>query len=168
LAKREVKNRSLSDERSSEALAVPVVAEVATVRKRRVDTGRGVRIRKTVSEREEVIDEPLEREELRIERVPINRVVDDGDLPAVRHEGDVTIVPVLEEVIVIEKRTVLKEEVRITRVRRQVHEPQRVILRSEEVTTEEFVDPSTRRAPPAARPAEPPAGDLAGDIQPME
>ena len=32
----------------------------------------------------------------------------------------------------------LKEEVRITRVRREVHKPQRVVLRSEQVSVERF------------------------------
>ena len=35
--------------------------------------------------------------------------------PQIRTEGDVTIVPVLEEVLVVEKRLVLKEELHIRR-----------------------------------------------------
>jgi len=35
--------------------------------------------------------------------------------PEIRTEGDVTIVPVLEEVLVVEKRLVLKEELHIRR-----------------------------------------------------
>jgi stress response protein YsnF len=35
--------------------------------------------------------------------------------PEIRTEGDVTIVPVLEEVVVVEKRLVLKEELHIRR-----------------------------------------------------
>jgi stress response protein YsnF len=45
--------------------------------------------------------------------VPIDRVVDVA--PAVRTENDVTIVPVVEEVLVVEKRLVLKEELHIRR-----------------------------------------------------
>jgi len=48
-------------------VAIPVATEVATVRKRRIDTGKGVRITKTVTEREEIVDEPLEHDELLIE-----------------------------------------------------------------------------------------------------
>ncbi len=145
-------------------VALPVATEVATVRKRRIDTGRGVRITKTVTEREEIVDEPLEHDELLIERVAVNRVVGPDDLPAVRQEGDVTIVPVLEEIIVTEKRTVLKEELRITRVRREVREPQRISLRSEQVTTEEFDGDRRSSTPASGRSAEPTAGDPAGDI----
>lgn len=50
--------------------------------------------------------------------------------------GDVMIVPLLEEVLVVEKRLMLKEELHISKRRTEVHNPQRVILRSEEVTVE--------------------------------
>jgi stress response protein YsnF len=43
--------------------------------------------------------------------VPIDKVVD--AVPTVRTEGDVTIVPVLEEVLVVETKLVLKEEIHI-------------------------------------------------------
>jgi stress response protein YsnF len=43
---------------------------------------------------------------------------------------------VLEEVLVVEKRLLLKEEVRITKRRIETHMPQRVILRREEVAVE--------------------------------
>jgi stress response protein YsnF len=45
--------------------------------------------------------------------VPVDRVVETA--PETRTEGDVTIVPVLEEVLVVEKRLVLKEELHIRR-----------------------------------------------------
>ena len=142
---------------------MPVVAEIATLRKRSVDTGRGVRITKSVIEREEIVDEPLEHDELRVERVAVNQVVDPENLPSVRQEGDVTIVPVLEEIIVIEKRTLLKEELRITRVRREVHEPQRVVLRSEIVSAEKFHEDRASPGPASGRAAEPTASDPAGE-----
>jgi uncharacterized protein (TIGR02271 family) len=139
------------------------VAEIATVEKRKIDTGRGVRITKRVIEREEIVDEPLEHEELVVERVAINQIVDAKDLPSVRQEGDVTIIPVLEETIVIEKRILLREEMRVRRVRREVHEPQRVVLRGETVTTEDFDENRTTPGPTPGRPAEPTAGEPAGD-----
>jgi stress response protein YsnF len=148
---------------SGPEVSVPVVAEIATLRKRRVDTGRGVRITKSVIEREEIIGEPLERDELLVERVVINQVVDSDSLPQVREEGDVTIVPVFEEIVVTEKRTVLKEELRITRVRREVIEPQRVVLRREEVAVEDFDEARTSPASAPGRSTEPTAGDPAGD-----
>ena len=76
-----------------------------------VETGR-VRIRKMVHERGEIVDPPLMRDEVGTKRVPIDRVVE-GPLSA-RTEEDTLIIPVLEEVLIVEKRLLLKEEVRIT------------------------------------------------------
>jgi len=119
---------------------IPVAAEFLEIGKRIVDTGRGVRVSKTVHEREQVVDEPLNQDELHVERVAINRFIEPSDVPAIRQEEGVTVVPILEEVLVTEKRLLLKEEVRISRVRRQVHQPQRVVLRTEEVSVEHFDD----------------------------
>ena len=60
----------------------------------------------------------------------------EGALPATRDEGDTLIIPVFEEVLVIERRIRLKEELHIHRKREIVHEPQQVLLRREEVTVE--------------------------------
>jgi uncharacterized protein (TIGR02271 family) len=118
---------------NEETLVVPVVAEQLDVQKRRVETG-GVRVKKIVREREEIIDEPLIREEVHVKRVPINRVVE-GPVP-VRHVGNTMIISLLEEVLVVEKRLMLKEELHITKDEVETYKPQRVVLRSEEATIE--------------------------------
>jgi uncharacterized protein (TIGR02271 family) len=112
---------------------IPVLQEELEVGKRKVETG-VTRVQKTVHEREEVIDQPLVKEEVQVERVPINRYVE-GPVP-VREEDGVTIVPLLEEVLVVEKKLMLKEELRITKRTKTVRDPQRVILRSEEALVE--------------------------------
>jgi uncharacterized protein (TIGR02271 family) len=114
-------------------LVLPVLAEALDVRTRRVETGR-VRLHKTVQTREVLVDEPLLREEVVIERVPINRVVE-GPIP-VRYEGDTIIISLLEEVLVVETRLLLKEEVHMTTRRTETHTPERVTLRREDVTVE--------------------------------
>jgi uncharacterized protein (TIGR02271 family) len=121
------------------SVVVPVVAEQLDVQKRVVEGG-GVRIRKTVREREEIVDEPLMREEVHVERVPVGRVVD-GPVP-VRHVGKTMIVSLLEEVLVVEKRLVLKEELHITKEEVETYKPQRVRLRTEEAFVERVDDPS--------------------------
>jgi len=120
-------------ERDAERIVVPIVEEELEIRKREVDTGT-VRVRKVVHEREQVVDVPLEREELSVERVPVDRFVE-GPLE-VRTEGDITIIPVMEEVVVVERRWKLKEELRVTRKRRVQSEPHRVTLHSEEAIIE--------------------------------
>jgi uncharacterized protein (TIGR02271 family) len=114
-------------------LVVPVMAEALEIDKRRVETGH-VRVRKVVHEREEVVDAPLLREEVSIERVPIQRFVDEA-VP-VRYEGDTMIISLFEEVPVVEKRLLLKEELRITRRRVEAHMPVRATLRREEAIVE--------------------------------
>ena len=57
-----------------EPVRIPVVEEQLAVGTRMVDTGRGVRIHKTVTEHPVAIDERLLREELRVEHVPVDRI----------------------------------------------------------------------------------------------
>nr|WP_298413009.1 DUF2382 domain-containing protein [uncultured Halomonas sp.] len=134
-----------SDHSSDEETVIPVLRENLSVQKRIVETGKGVRIRKTVREHEEVIDEPLFTEEVSVERIPIEALIEEtAELPTPRYEGETMIIPVLEEVLIMQKRTMLKEELHVTRVRREVHcEPQHVVLRAEEVTVEHFDDSET-------------------------
>ena len=117
---------------------VPVVREELAVGKRTVETGEGIRVTKTVSERQQVVDEVLAKEDVAVERVSVNRVVDAANIPGIRQEGSTIIVPVLEEILVVEKRTFVKEELRITSTRREVREPEKFVLRSEEVSVERF------------------------------
>lgn len=115
---------------------IPIVAETLSVSKKVVETGT-VRVTKTVSERSETVDVPLAREEVNVEHVPIERLLEAGEkTPVQRHEGNTLVVPLMEEVLVVEKRLFLKEELRITKNRREVHEPQTVTLRREEARIE--------------------------------
>jgi stress response protein YsnF len=90
----------------------------------------------------EVVDEALQSEEVDVERVTINRPIDEP--PAVRHEGDILIIPLLEEVLFVEKRLVLREEIRIKKVQKEIRAPQQVTLRQEQVEIERKPGPSTR------------------------
>ena len=122
-------------EEQIESRVIPLVAETLVVGKETVVTG-GTRVSTHVTERVETIDLPLRREEVEVERVPINRQV--FETPQPRQEGDVWIVPILEEVVVVEKKLFLKEEVRIRRTVTEVHTPQAVTLRTEEAVIEEM------------------------------
>jgi stress response protein YsnF len=91
---------------------IPLVEETATVGKREVVTGR-VRVRTVTDTIEELAYADVQRETVEVTRVPIDRMVETA--PEIRTEGDVTILPVVEEVLVVEKRLVLKEELHIRR-----------------------------------------------------
>jgi len=73
--------------------------EQLEVHTQRVETGK-VRVIKLVEMHDEVAEVALERQEITIERVAVNKFVNVA--PAVRYEGDVMIVSLLEEVLVVE------------------------------------------------------------------
>ena len=124
----------------AEVASIPLVEERIHVGKREVESGR-LRVRVDVNERHERIVEKLARDEVTIERVPMNQRL--TDVPHVRLEGSVTVIPVVEEVVVVEKALVLVEEIRIHRVAGSQTTDIPVIIRSEEVTIErEEVDRS--------------------------
>jgi len=91
---------------------IPLAEETATVGKRQVVTGR-VRVQTVTDTVEELAHADVQQETVEVTRVPIDRIVE--TTPEIRTEGDLTIVPVLEEVLVVEKRLVLKEELHIRR-----------------------------------------------------
>jgi uncharacterized protein (TIGR02271 family) len=91
---------------------VSLAEEIATIAKRQVVTGR-VRVQTLADTVEELAHAEVQRETVEVTRVPVDRMVESA--PEVRTEDDVTIVPVLEEVLVVEKRLVLKEELHIRR-----------------------------------------------------
>lgn len=113
-------------------IVVPVVQEEVNVDKREFE--RTVRITKLVGSQNVTVDEPLNREDIEIEHVAINRYVEDA-LP-VRYEGNTTIIPLVEEVLVVEKRLLLREEIHITRRQSTVNNPQVYTLRREDVRVE--------------------------------
>lgn len=118
---------------SRETLTIPVIEESARLETRQRTTGR-VRVTKTVNERQETLSIPVVEEEAEVERIPVNRVVERA--PAIRHEDETIIVPVLEEILVIEKRILIREEIHIKKKRTERLETEEVTLRSEDVAIE--------------------------------
>ena len=119
----------------SEARVIPVIEERVHVDKRPVERGR-VRVRKTVSAETRDVEQNLLRQDVDVERVPRGTAVDASAPPEARWEGDTYVVPLLEEVLVVEKRLVLREEVRLTRRHTTRAETQQVTLRREEATVD--------------------------------
>jgi uncharacterized protein (TIGR02271 family) len=106
---------------------VPLHEERVVVSKRKAERV-AVRVTKRVETRDASVEAEATREDVRIERVPVDRVVDRA--PPVRTEGMTTIIPVVEEVVV-EKKLVVREEVRITRTRSNEPRAMKVALRRE-------------------------------------
>lgn len=126
-----------------EKLVIPLVAETFTVEKQESVTG-VVRIHKTVTEHQELIDTPTYSESVQVERVSRGEWVD--SIPQIRYEGQTMIIPVVEEVLVVEKRLRLREELRVTKHRTEETTPQSVTLRREEVTIDRATPDGTTDA----------------------
>ena len=140
---RELSFSEHSSANSTDDLKLTLLAEELAVDKQTVETGR-VRVSKHTHTREVAIDEEFLTESAEIETIPIGRQI--FEMPMVRHEGETTIVPIVEEVLHIERRLFLKEEVRITRKKTTDQFHDRVTLRFQEAvvtrvqSTSEAVD----------------------------
>jgi stress response protein YsnF len=137
-----------------------LVEERIDIRKEKILTGR-VSVRKRA--RAVVVELPavsLVRERATVERISVGRFVDEEPVPRV--EGDVVVVPLVDEVLV--KRLFLREEIRIRRIRStEQSAPQVATLRLDEAFVEREVldaDVEPRRdrgGGPGERSARPPA-----------
>lgn len=93
--------------------ALTVVEERARVDIRQVEGDR-VRVSTHTHLVEEHLRESLVSDNVEVTRVPVNRTLEQGEeVPGVRTEGLVTIIPVVEEIVVVEKRLLFKEEVHV-------------------------------------------------------
>ena len=103
-------------------------------------------MRTVTRQHEEVVDTPLGTEQVAVERIGLDRWVEEP-VP-VRQEGDTTIITLHEEVVVVEKRLKAIEEVRLTRRSATRSVPKRITLRRQEAVVER-VDPTAGETEPA-------------------
>lgn len=122
---------------------IAVTEERLDLQKRRVVTG-GVRLRTETQSHDELVSAELNGESVEVTRVPVDREV--ATPPDIRHEGDVTIVPVLEERLVVEKRLVLVEEIHLRRKPTQERVEIPVTLRRQNVVVDQ-IDPDKPTEP---------------------
>jgi uncharacterized protein (TIGR02271 family) len=133
-------------------VVVPILEERLGAEVRPVALGE-LRVHKRVETEEARVTQEVARDELIVERVPVNRPL---EAPAAsRVEGDWFVVPIMEEVLVVRKQLMLKEEVRIRR--QPVTEPREVreTLRRERVELEDATRHGARGAGAGARAAPP-------------
>ncbi len=108
---------------------IRLLAEELAVTRERVETGR-VRVQVVTHAHEEHVDVPLAQDSVAVERVAIGRLID--VIPSIRQEGDTIIVPVVHEVLVLERRLILQEEVHVRRVNTAGWHQERVTLHRQE------------------------------------
>ena len=139
-------------EAGREGGTIPIVEEVARVETRVVDKG-GVRVSTRIDEVTERLETPLRQQSATTERVRVDRVVD--AVPEPRLEGDVIVVPIVEERAFITKQLVVTEEIRIRLDEVATTDVAEVALRKERVVID--------RIPPADGTADPAAPTAGGD-----
>jgi uncharacterized protein (TIGR02271 family) len=125
-------------------LRVPVMEERLEVDIHQIDRGE-IRVHKTVEETEEVRRGPLTREDVQVVRVKVNRPV---AAPEQRHQdGDWLVIPVMEEIFVVQKQLVVTEEIRIREQSVTEEHEIRETVRRERATIEDTRGPMS---PPQA------------------
>lgn len=121
---------SMSKVTTSDEVTIPVVEESVHVEKLSTPIG-SVQLHVVPEQRTEHLQIPISTEHAEVRTVEVRRFVEEA--PPVREEGDTLIVPIVEEVLVVHKRLMVREEIHIVR-RRATHVDERdVVLRSEKV-----------------------------------
>jgi stress response protein YsnF len=112
---------------------IPLASEALSVGRRTVEATTRVHVRTT--ETDHIVDESLTEQRVEIERVGVNRQVD--AVPEIRTEGDITIIPVVREELVVQRRLILTEEIHLRRVTSTNRHRENVRLRHQEIDVEE-------------------------------
>lgn len=123
----------MADNEKDKPVSLNVFEEQAQVDKKVIEKGT-VRIVKKVNTEDETINVDLKTEEIKVERITVNKYVDAP--PSVRYEGNTTIIPVIKEVAVVEKKLLLVEEIYITKTINITGEEKIIPLRKEEIIVE--------------------------------
>lgn len=123
----------MANNEKDKPVSLNVFEEQAQVDKKVIEKGT-VRIVKKVNTEDATINVDLKTEEIKVERITVNKYVDAP--PVVRYEGNTTIIPVIKEVAVVEKKLLLVEEIYITKTINITGEEKIIPLRKEEVIVE--------------------------------
>jgi stress response protein YsnF len=126
-----------------EKKTIPLAEETVQFEVRDIETGR-VRVTTCTELVDEMIEADLVSEAAEVTRVPIGQVVQ--AIPPVRNENGVTIVPVLEEVVVVEKQLLLKEELHIRISEQTSHVSVPIQLRKQHAKLERQPSPDPSEA----------------------
>lgn len=120
-----------------------VLQEQVNIDKKVVESGKVI-LHKKINEENQNVEVPYSYEEVEIKRVTINKYV--AEAPAVRYEGNSTIIPVVREVAVIEKKLLLVEEVHVTKHIVEEKEERIVPLLKEEIEVEHYTRNTDRKS----------------------
>lgn len=114
-------------------LVIPVIREELEAEVVPVATG-GIRVTKRLESHDEILEQELRKSHVEVKRVKTERVVD-GPQPAKR-VGNTLIVPVVSEVLHVEKQWVVTEEIHITELETRETVQNKVTLNGEQAEIE--------------------------------
>ncbi len=120
-------------DRENNDVVVPVVSEELHADAVPVQTG-GVRVTKHVKSHDEILEQELRRGRVEVKRVKTERIVD-GPQP-IQRLGNKLIIPVVSEVLHVEKRWVVMEEIHLIQTEERESVQQKVTVNHEEAEVE--------------------------------
>ena len=140
-----------NDVKADTEVVIPLVEERLAVARRLIETGR-VHVHLSTATEDALVRETLRGERMEVERVALGHEV--ASAPAVREEEDgaVLVVPVLEEILVVERRLVLKEELRIRRIATTETVEETIPLRRQVASVERLPGAASRSPDARTRP----------------
>mgnify|MGYP002716791426 CR=1 FL=1 len=94
--------------------SIPIIAETVSISARKVVNGR-VRVSTRTEEIDQILPAELASVEVDVVRVPVERKID--TVPEVVTQGALTIIPVVEERLVVTRELYLREEIHVRRVK---------------------------------------------------
>ena len=116
-------------------VVVPVVTEELHADAVPVQTG-GVRVTKHLEGHDEILEQELRKGRVEIKRVKTDRVVD-GPQP-IQRLGNTLVIPVVAEVLHVEKRWVVTEEIHLTQIEERETTQETVRVNHEKAEIERF------------------------------
>jgi stress response protein YsnF len=120
-------------EQKDDELVIPVISEELHADAVPFETG-GVRVTKRVDSHDEVLEQELRKGHVQVKRVKTDRVVD-GPQP-VQYLGNTIVVPVVSEVLRVEKQWVVTEEIHITQTEERERVQQKVRVNQQHADVE--------------------------------
>ncbi len=127
-----------------EEVKIPVTREELHAETVPVVTG-GIRVTKSVQTHDEIVEQELRKSHANVKRIKTDRIVDGPQSP--HREGNTLIVPVVSQVLRIEKQWVVTEEIHITEIEEREAVRQRVPVNREEARVERLDSTGNRVSP---------------------
>jgi stress response protein YsnF len=128
----------------AEEQVIPIVEEQIAVSKREIETGT-VRVALTTDAERLIARETLHGRRVEVDRVSVNRELPEGEAaPEIRQEEDTLIIPLVEEVAVVTRRLVIRDELRLRFIPTEEPFAKELMVRRQRATVEHVPERSEK------------------------